>query len=145
MSRGDTYLSLARRVLSCHASGDMQRGWKANGLIRPLWQNYPGGRDGLARAIGSSGSVLSAINSGSRNLGLGLGQRLAAERGVTLLELGAPLSYLTGDRTLVDRLESLEAKHAELRRMVLEGFDAVRNRLEALESPDEEQRTPRRR
>ena len=123
----------------------MRPGWSAKGLIRPLWKNYPGGRDGLAKAVGSSGSVLSAINSGSRNLGLDLGQRLAKERGVTLLELGAPLSHLTGDRTLVDRLESVEAMHAELRRLVLDRFDSLEAELAQIRRSDEEQQTRRRR
>lgn len=71
----------------------MQRGWSAEGLLQPLWSSYGNGdekarRDQLARAVGTSGSVLSSINTGKRQLGVNLGTRLAAELGVTLHDLG---------------------------------------------------------
>lgn len=64
-------------------------GWSAEGLLLPLWHRYPGRRDALAAAVGTTGNTLSSLNTGKRNLGYGLGGRLAAELGVTIYELGA--------------------------------------------------------
>ena len=92
----------------------MQKGWKAKGLLKPLWQTYPGKRDGLAVAVGSTGGNLSGINSGRLRLGRDLGQRLADELGVSLLELGAPLEAVDArGLTLVSRLEALADQVAE--------------------------------
>lgn len=104
------------------------RGWSAEGLLRPLWHEYDGGRDGLADAVGTQGSVLSSINTGRRNLGLDLAQRLAGACGITLADLGQPEPFerlrplesfgapasdaLTRD--VLDRLEALEAEVVRL-------------------------------
>lgn len=66
------------------------KGWSAEGLLLPLWNEYPGGRDALAAKVGSTGGNLSSINSGKRPLGGELGNKLALELGVSLVELGAP-------------------------------------------------------
>lgn len=110
----------------------MQEGWSAKELLKPLWQNYPGGRDKLATDVGlKSGNTLSSINSGKRNLGLDLGQRLAAKLGVSLLELGAPegLADARG-LTLLARLEWLAGKVAD----AIEGQVALERRVAALEA-----------
>lgn len=89
-------------------------GWNAEGLLQPLWLKYPGGRDGLAAKVGTTGSALSSRNSGSRPLGYDLGSRLAAELGVSVLELGAPLEVAdAAGETLVTRLEGLAVDLAE--------------------------------
>lgn len=109
----------------------MEKGWSAAGLLRPLWQNYPGKRDALAAAVGTQPSVLSAINTGRRLLGRGLGQRLADELEVTLLELGAPES-LADDRgrTILDRLDELAIDAAETARTLA----ALQERVSMLEA-----------
>lgn len=91
-------------------------GWKATGLLRPLWNEYEGGRDGLAEAVGTQGTVLSSINTGERNLGHDLAGRLAAELGISLAELGAPQGEMTDQesRTLLRRLQALEERVDEI-------------------------------
>src|SRR4051812_17965450 len=87
-----------------------EAGWTAQGLLRPLWQDYPGGRDALADAVGTKGSVLSSINSGKRPIGHDLAGRLARELGVTLSEMGATEADAAdpASRTLLGRLSALE-------------------------------------
>lgn len=104
----------------------MERGWSAEGLLRPLWRTYPGGRDGLARAVGTSGTVLSSVNSGKRSLGVNLGRRIADELNVPLSELGAPATATPEERSLFDRLEGLEEAVA----LILEGQQLVLERQE---------------
>lgn len=130
----------------------MQRGWNAEGLLQPLWERYDGSpelprREALAKAVGTSPTSLSSINSGDRNLGLKLGGRIAAELGVSVLELGAPVGALNGaGQTLVDRLEQVEAKHDELRAIVLEALGRLDRFLAtAQESPTSERSPGRRR
>lgn len=96
----------------------MQDGWNAKGLLKPLWHQYSGGRDQLAADVGTSPTVLSSINTGKRQLGYGLGQRLAAALNVSLLELGAPLTG-QAEPTLVSRLDELQHTLEEI-------LDAVR-------------------
>lgn len=94
----------------------MQKGWKAKGLLRPLWLAY-GGRDELAAAVGSNGTTLSNVNAGSRDLGIDLGRRLAGELKISLAELGAP-AEVADDRAslrIVDRLQALEAAFVDER------------------------------
>ena len=92
------------------------KGWRATGLLQPLWAAYPGGRDALAQAIGTTGSALSSRNSGERNLGVELARKLAGELGVSLAELGAPedADDDLASRGLLDRLESLADRVAYL-------------------------------
>lgn len=111
----------------------MQRGWSAKGLLRPLWQNYPGKRDGLAAAVGTDGGTLSGVNTGRLNLGLSLGRRLAAELGVTLAEIGAPPDVDEEARSLVARLESLAEEAERGRRAVIAALEAIDDRLERIE------------
>lgn len=80
-----------------------ETGWKATGLLLPLWNRYKGGREALASAVGTSPSTLSSINTGNRRLGYDLAGRLAAELGVTVTELGAP----NGDRSPRDILQGV--------------------------------------
>ena len=105
-------------------------GWDARGLLRPLWNQYEGGRDGLAEAVGTQGSVLSSINSGKRPLGHDLAGRLGAELGVSLAELGAPEEAADAEsRTLHSRLEGLEDLLASVRdgqQEDLQGQDELR-------------------
>jgi transcriptional regulator with XRE-family HTH domain len=118
----------------------VEKGWSAKGLLRPLWQEYPGKRDGLAEAVGTTPTSLSSINSGRRPLGKSLGGRLAEALGVSLLELGAPAEVATDQpaQRLVDRLQSVEEDLARLRGIVLEGFRLLDLEVEhanAQESP----------
>lgn len=96
----------------------VQEGWKAKGLLRPYWLTYDGGRDALARAVGTSPTVLSSINSGRRNLGFDLGPRLAAELDISLVELGGPDDGSARSRTTLDRLATLEAQAARQARTI---------------------------
>ena len=91
------------------------KGWNAAGVLQPLWNRYEGGRDALAAAVGTSPSVLSSINTGSRNLGHNLAGRLADELGVTVLELGAPNEEDQSPRVIVAQvIEQLERLLAQL-------------------------------
>jgi len=104
--------------------------WVAKGLLKPLWRNYPGGRDALAAAVGTTASTLSSINTGNRGLGQDLGGRLAAELGVSVLELGAPEEEADDEGlTLRGRLEEAEAL---LNRLVPQ-VDLLAERVVALE------------
>lgn len=91
---------------------NVEPGWDAKGLLRPLWQSYPGKRDGLAAAIGSTGSTLSAVNTGRQRLGLDLGQRIAEALEITIFDLGAPTNAQVAARSaaVLDRLDALEAR-----------------------------------
>lgn len=116
----------------------MQKGWDATGKLEPLWRRYPGGQEALAHAAGSNRTSLSAINKGTRKLGIGLATRLAAALNVSVLELGAPLT--AGDakgELLVERLHQMEdllrGFSAELERMTVELADA-QARLEQIGS-----------
>lgn len=115
----DTYQSI--RNLCSNPSNvtlrSVKPGWNAEGLLRPLWHSYEGHpelprREALAKAVGTSPSVLSQINTGKRPLGHDLGPRLAAELGVSLLELGAPEAVADDPASLKlrDRLEKLGTK-----------------------------------
>lgn len=128
----------------------MEKGWDATDLLRPLWRGYPGGRDALAGAVGTSPSVLSAINRGRRNLGMDLGTRLADELGVSLLELGAPEAHADEHGlTLVDRLRALGEQVSFLmksREVLTKDLADARTRLARLErgeTPTSVQAKPR--
>jgi len=109
-------------------------GWNAAGLLRPLWAGYPGKRDGLAAAVGTTGGVLSSVNSGKRNLGTSLAERLAVELGVTVFDLGAPAAAARAREELrvVDRLRAVEAALEALG----PALDALGGRVVALERRD---------
>lgn len=122
----------------------MERGWKATGLLRPLWLAYTGGaciarRDAFAKAVGSSGTTLSAINAGSRNLGIGLARRIAEVAGVSVLDVGAPEDLVDArGRTLLDHLEELGGRIADLTERQLKTEKEVgrlRNRVRKIETP----------
>lgn len=109
----------------------MREGWSAKDLLKPLWHTYPGGRDALASAVGTTGTVLSSINSGKRNLGQDLGGRLAAELAITLPELGAPISAShPADLTLRQTLESLTEQVVRQGRLL----ERMSDELEQLQS-----------
>lgn len=82
----------------------MVPGDSVKGRLRPLWNLYPGGRDALAKAVGTTGPSLSSLNSGKRGLGEKLGPRLIAEltsKGIDASPLVAPKTAATiGDGTL---------------------------------------------
>lgn len=108
------------------------KGWSAKGLLQPLWKAYPGGRDALAKAVGTNGADLSSRNTGRRNLGHDLAGRLATElshglkRQVTVWDLGAPLLEEDEAQVLfVARLQELEAEVLWLRDLVTRGFEAL--------------------
>lgn len=111
----------------------MEKGWSAKGLLKPLWGSV-GGRDGLERATGISGSTLSAYNAGSRPLGIVNARRIAAALNVSLLDLGAPEE---ADQKLAEaltvRLASIEAELAALHRSREQGTEGILRRLVALE------------
>jgi hypothetical protein len=118
----------------------VERGWKATGLLKPLWSSYGEGdetarRDKLAAAAGTTGTVLSSINTGKRNLGWDLARRLAVELGITPVELGAPAQEddEKGLR-LVARLQALEARAARQERAAERFAGAVTVRLGVLEA-----------
>lgn len=102
-----------------------KRSWSAEGILQPLWHAYGEGkarREQLADAVGTNPEALSAINSGSRNLGLDLAQRIAKVTGVSLLDLGAPdeadeVEAATIHQrlsVLVSRVEQLEADQRDV-------------------------------
>jgi len=112
-----------------------KKGWSAKGLLQPLWKRYPGGRDALAPAVGTKPNVLSAINTGKRPLGHDLGGRLAAELGISVLELGAPEAEAdAAGRTLLDRLEELAETVSEVLQNQEQGLALLAEILEALDS-----------
>lgn len=118
----------------------MERGWKATGLLKPLWSSYGEGdekarRDKLAAAVGTTGTVLSSINTGKRNLGWNLARRLATQLDVTPVELGAPAQEddEKGLR-LVARLRALEDRAARQERAAERFAGAVTLRLGVLEA-----------
>lgn len=119
-----------------------EKGWDATGLLLPLWNRYPGGRDALAKKVGTTGNSLSARNTGTRNLGISLGRRLADELDVSLSELGAPeaLAVDQPSVTLRDRLEGLAADLAVAARTVAALQERV-SMLEARPWPGEDQST----
>ena len=92
------------------------KGWSAAGRLQPLWTSYPGKRDGLAEAVGTTGNVLSSVNTGKRTLGYDLGRRLAGALDVTLFDLGAPadVPVTVLERRVVDRLAAVEEELAAL-------------------------------
>jgi hypothetical protein len=104
---------------------------------------YPGGRDALAKKIGTTGSSLSSRNSGTKPLGIQLARKIADETGVSVMELGAP-EGLADPRglTLLDRLEGLAVDLAEAARRVVELQERV-SMLEARPWPGEDQPTGR--
>lgn len=68
----------------------MQKGWKAAGLLEPVYEKA-GGRDALAEKAGVSIAHLSGVNSGKRDLGITVARKIAnSVPGVTVLDLGAP-------------------------------------------------------
>ena len=92
----------------------MEKGWYATGLLEPLWKQFPGGQEALAKAASSNRTSLSAINQGHRRLGPGLASRLAAVLQVSVLELGAPVEAADAQGlTLLQRLEAQDALLAE--------------------------------
>ena len=116
-----------------------EKGWNAKGLLQPLWVRYPGGRDALAAKVGTTGNSLSARNTGTRNLGMSLGLRLADELGVSLLELGAPAESAVdaASVTLASRLESLAgdlAKAARKQATMATEIRQLRARVQQLEA-----------
>jgi hypothetical protein len=89
----------------------------------------------LAAAVGTTGNTLSSINSGNRRLGHDLGARLAAELGVSVLELGAPEAEVDEEgRFLVRRLEELQGELDRERRRFERFVRATSKRLAALEA-----------
>lgn len=87
----------------------MQKGWKAAGLLQPLWGSV-GGRERLAEITGINTSTLSGINTGRLNLGPGNARKIAAALEVSVLELGAPIEAADeAGQTLLDRLLELAA------------------------------------
>jgi transcriptional regulator with XRE-family HTH domain len=116
-----------------------QKGWKATGLLQPRWKGYEGGREGLAAAVGTSPTSLSNVNSGKRNLGHDLGQRLAAALKISVLELGAPAAAAAPeDQPFLDRLAEAEALlnrlSPEIENLAGE-IDALALRVATLEKP----------
>lgn len=121
----------------------MQRGWRAEGLLQPHWKRYPGGRDALAKAVGTKPPTLSAINTGRRNLGWDLGRRLADELGISLLALGAPSEGEAAPRDVYALLAQLVSDADQGRHMLAEALEAIAARLsdiEALLERDEKDR-----
>lgn len=123
-----------------------QKGWSAKGLLRPLWNRYEGGRDALAAAVGTSGSVLSSINTGKRNLAWDLALRLAQALGVSVLELGAPADEPDGPGVLLlGRLEALEealAAAAKENGRLARRLAHLDGRVRALERPGQSKTAP---
>lgn len=108
-------------------------GWKATGLLAPLWRKYPGGRDALALAVGTKPPTLSAINTGRRNLGWNLGQRLANELGVSVLELGAPSEHEPEPRDMFALLERLAVESERGLAAIAEALVSIDVRLSQIE------------
>lgn len=116
--------------------------WDATGRLKPIWNNYgkpPYQRERLAEKVGTSPSVLSAINTGRRELGLPLAQRIVKATKVSLYDLGMPTEESGPPRQplVLDRLEELAARVIELERsqeLILVDLDDARTRLAQLES-----------
>lgn len=127
----------------------VERGWSAAGLLQPLWERYERGRDELAERVGTSGTVLSSINSGKRRLGLNLAKRLAAELRISLLELGAPAAVAQADgqsSALLRHLAQLAANDAEMLENQAAALELLEEIRAALEPPSSAGRTvPKRR
>ena len=125
----------------------MQEGWKAKGLLKPLWLAH-GGRKKVAGDAGISEGHLSKVNAGKAKLGLTVATKVASVTGVSVLELGAPVEQAdAAGETLLSRLEELAAAHAEsarkqttMAREIARLQERVR-RLEARPWPREAQST----
>lgn len=106
----------------------MRDGWPARDLLKPLWLAH-GGRKAVALRAGVSEGHLSKVNAGKTNLGLDVATRFAEAVGVSLVELGGPADESVRSRTMVARLEALEADIVNLTTLV----DALDARLKDLE------------
>lgn len=89
----------------------MEKGWKATGLLSPLWARLDGGREALAALTGIRATELSSYNSGAKNLGISNARRIADALEISVLDLGAPEGAAETRRELrvVDRLRAVEA------------------------------------
>lgn len=100
------------------------QGWKAKGVLRPLWEQLPGKREQLAELTRISATELSSYNSGKKNLGLRNAKRIIAgfaekDIVVSLVELGGPLDPddPIGKR-LADRLREIEDRVAAMEKLL---------------------------
>lgn len=92
--------------------------WKAKDLVQPIWQRWgedhkidKAPRDALAQKLGTTGTTLSALNTGSKWMTLKMARRIAEETGVSVLELGAPLEEADeAGQSMLDRLQELAVK-----------------------------------
>jgi transcriptional regulator with XRE-family HTH domain len=93
----------------------MERGWKATGLLKPLWGRV-GGRDGLAARTGIVAANLSGYNTGRLRLGLANAERIAQALQVTIYDLGAPASVDSpgASTSVLDHLEEVRTVTADL-------------------------------
>jgi DNA-binding transcriptional regulator YdaS (Cro superfamily) len=89
----------------------VQKGWKAKGLIRPLWHRV-GSRERLSELTGINTATLSGMNSGRLNLGPANAATLAAALDVTPEDLGRPPGWADDEEILGIRLEELATKLA---------------------------------
>jgi transcriptional regulator with XRE-family HTH domain len=115
----------------------VQKGWKATGLLEPLWGKV-GGRDELARKTGINPATLSGVNTGRLNLGRANAERIAQVLEVSLVELGAPEGEADDVRSqsLVDLLGDLRAVvDAQQKTIDSQGrsIRALQGRIRALE------------
>lgn len=86
----------------------MQKGWKATGLLKPLW-GKAGGRDGLARKAGMQPATISGYNTGRLNMTLQAARRIALALDVTIYDLGAPVDAETSSSPLLAELAEIRA------------------------------------
>jgi transcriptional regulator with XRE-family HTH domain len=110
------------------------KGWKAKGLLKPLWLTLPGKREELAERTEILPQTLSGYNSGKLLLGLKNGRKIAAVFKITLLELGRPIGDADEhDQTLLDRLQEVEGQLAAERERFDAFVQATTERLAILE------------
>jgi len=122
--------------------------WKATDRVKPVWQAWgkkhgvdKAVRDEFAKAVGTSGTVLSSLNTGSTPMTMAMAGRIAKEGGVSVLELGAPVAGVDErGQTLLDRLDELTGKLADSETMQVRQERQIRDlrrRVAALEARHE--------
>lgn len=114
----------------------MGRSWNAKGLVKPAWERLGlrNGRDSLAQLTGIPGTNLSSMNTGKKPMTMESAAKIADATGVSVLELGAPLSEVdAAGQSVLDRLEGLVVEAERGRAAVAASLASIDVRLSRIE------------